>query len=151
MLCSACGQQAGVRATAIRARGPAGRARACARPCALRLARDQGAPDRAKSKTPALDDFGRDLTADAREGRIDPVVGRDAEIEQTIETLARRRKNNVVLIGEAGVGKTAIAEGLALRIAEGDVDDACRHAAWSRSTSPAWSRAASSAASSSSA
>src|SRR6201991_3240600 len=71
-----------------------------------------------QSETPALDEFGRDLTADAREGRIDPVIGREQEIEQTVEILARRRKNNAVLSGEAGVGKTAIAEGLALRIAD---------------------------------
>ena len=82
-------------------------------------AADGGAP--AQSRTPALDEFGRDLTADARAGRIDPVIGRDEEIEQTVEILARRRKNNAVLIGEPGVGKTAIAEGLALRIAQGDV------------------------------
>jgi ATP-dependent Clp protease ATP-binding subunit ClpC len=74
-----------------------------------------------QSKTPALDEFGRDLTGEAREGRIDPVIGRDEEIEQTVEILARRRKNNAVLIGEAGVGKTAIVEGLARRVAEGDV------------------------------
>ncbi|MET0685341.1 MAG: ATP-dependent Clp protease ATP-binding subunit [Solirubrobacteraceae bacterium] len=73
------------------------------------------------SRTPALDEFGRDLTAEAAEGRIDPVVGRDDEIAQTVEILARRRKNNAVLIGEAGVGKTAIVEGLARRIAEHDV------------------------------
>ncbi len=73
------------------------------------------------SDTPALDEFGRDLTAEARAGRIDPVIGRAAEIEQVVETLTRRRKNNAALIGEAGVGKTAIAEGLALRIAENDV------------------------------
>jgi ATP-dependent Clp protease ATP-binding subunit ClpC len=72
------------------------------------------------SDTPTLDEFGRDLTADAREGRIDPVIGRADEIEQTVEILARRRKNNAVLIGEAGVGKTAIVEGLARRIAEDD-------------------------------
>jgi ATP-dependent Clp protease ATP-binding subunit ClpC len=77
----------------------------------------------AQSQTPALDEFGRDLTADARDGRIDPVIGRDAEIEQTVEILARRRKNNAVLIGEPGVGKTAIAEGLARRVAEGDVPE----------------------------
>jgi ATP-dependent Clp protease ATP-binding subunit ClpC len=75
------------------------------------------------SKTPTLDQFGRDLTEDARNGRIDPVIGRDDEIEQTIEVLARRRKNNAVLIGEAGVGKTAIAEGLALRIAQHQVPE----------------------------
>ncbi len=73
------------------------------------------------SDTPALDEFGRDLTAEAREGRIDPVIGREQEIEQTVEILARRRKNNAVLIGEAGVGKTAIVEGLARRIVEDDV------------------------------
>ena len=70
-----------------------------------------------RSQTPALDHFGHDLTADARSGRIDPVIGRDTEVEQVVEILSRRRKNNAVLIGEAGVGKTAIAEGLALRIA----------------------------------
>src|SRR4051794_2277459 len=79
---------------------------------------------RSDSDTPALDEFGRDLTREAREGRIDPLVGRDDEIDQTIEILARRRKNNAVLIGEPGVGKTAIAEGLATRIASGDVPEA---------------------------
>jgi ATP-dependent Clp protease ATP-binding subunit ClpC len=79
--------------------------------------------DTPQSKTSALDSFGRDLTADAAQGRVDPVVGRAAEIEQTVEILARRRKNNAVLIGEAGVGKTAIAEGLALRIHTGDVPE----------------------------
>ncbi|HEY2313539.1 MAG TPA: ATP-dependent Clp protease ATP-binding subunit [Streptosporangiaceae bacterium] len=68
------------------------------------------------SSTPTLDEFGRDLTAMAREGRVDPVIGRDNEIEQTIEVLSRRGKNNPVLIGEAGVGKTAIVEGIAQRI-----------------------------------
>jgi ATP-dependent Clp protease ATP-binding subunit ClpC len=80
-----------------------------------------GGDEPPKSDTPALDAFGRDLTQDAREGRIDPVIGRAEEIEQTVEILARRRKNNAVLIGEAGVGKTAIVEGLARRIVEGDV------------------------------
>ena len=82
---------------------------------------------RNRSETPALDQFGHDLTAEARAGRVDPVIGRAQEIEQVIETLSRRRKNNVALIGEAGVGKTAIAEGLARRIAENDVPEVLRN------------------------
>jgi ATP-dependent Clp protease ATP-binding subunit ClpC len=74
-----------------------------------------------RSATPTLDQYGRDLTALAREGRIDPVIGREDEIEQTIEVLSRRTKNNPVLIGEAGVGKTAIVEGIAERIFSEDV------------------------------
>ncbi|QGV81905.1 ATP-dependent Clp protease ATP-binding subunit [Streptomyces ficellus] len=76
--------------------------------------------------TPTLDKYGRDLTDMAKEGRIDPVIGRDLEIEQTVEVLSRRGKNNPVLIGDAGVGKTAIVEGLAQRIAEHDVPDTLR-------------------------
>ncbi|WBB57795.1 AAA family ATPase [Streptomyces sp. WMMC500] len=74
-----------------------------------------------QSDTPTLDEYGRDITAEARAGRLDPVVGRAEEIEQTVEILSRRTKNNPVLIGEPGVGKTAIVEGLAQRIESGDV------------------------------
>jgi ATP-dependent Clp protease ATP-binding subunit ClpC len=73
------------------------------------------------SKTPTLDQFGRDLTAEAREGRLDPAAGREREIRRVITVLGRRQKNNPVLIGEPGVGKTAIVEGIARRIAEGRV------------------------------
>jgi len=77
--------------------------------------------DAGPSQTPALDQFTVDLTARARAGEIDPIRGRDAEIRQVIDILSRRRQNNPILTGEAGVGKTAVVEGLALRIAAGDV------------------------------
>ncbi|MTV40794.1 type VI secretion system ATPase TssH [Duganella radicis] len=78
---------------------------------------------RAASKTPALDQFTTNLTQRARDGKVDPVIGRDLEIRQAIDILMRRRQNNPILTGEAGVGKTAVVEGLALRIAQSDVPD----------------------------
>ncbi|WP_043672570.1 ATP-dependent Clp protease ATP-binding subunit [Streptomyces xylophagus] len=79
-------------------------------------------PERKRSsRTPTVDEYGRDLTEDARAGRLDPVIGRDEEVEQTIEVLSRRSKNNPVLIGDPGVGKTAVVEGIAQRIVAGDV------------------------------
>lgn len=74
--------------------------------------------DNTKSKTPVLDNFGRDLTKIAEEGKLDPIVGREKEIERVSQILSRRKKNNPILIGEPGVGKSAIAEGLALRIVQ---------------------------------
>jgi ATP-dependent Clp protease ATP-binding subunit ClpC len=79
-----------------------------------------------KSKTPALDHFCRDLTVLAAEGQLDPTIGRQKEIQRVMEILARRKKNNPVLIGEPGVGKTAIVEGLALLIASGNCPDVLR-------------------------
>ncbi|MFG6447107.1 type VI secretion system ATPase TssH [Roseateles sp. BYS180W] len=88
---------------------------------AAQTAADNAATPQGSTRTPALDQFTTNLTQRARDGRLDPVIGRDAEIRQTIDILMRRRQNNPILTGEAGVGKTAVVEGLALRIASGDV------------------------------
>ncbi len=88
---------------------------------------NRGQTNATAAKTATLDEFGRDLTDLAREGKLDPVVGRQGEIERVMQILCRRTKNNPCLIGDPGVGKTAIAEGLALRIVQGDIPDILRN------------------------
>jgi len=95
-------------------------------PVGERVGRGEGRGEsrsKGKSKTPALDSFGRDLTQLARQGKLDPVIGREREIERAIQILCRRTKNNPVLLGEAGVGKTAIVEGFAQRVVGGNIPD----------------------------
>ena len=104
------------------------------RPRAGDAAGGDGAPMRA-ARSGALDQFTTDLTAQAKAGKIDPILGRDTEIRQIIDILTRRRQNNPILTGEAGVGKTAVVEGFALRLASGDVPPRCKASRCARSTS----------------
>ncbi len=91
-----------------------------------RRARRKDSKPAAGGKTPNLDQYTVNLTENARKGKIDPVLGRDFEIRQVVDILTRRRQNNPILVGEAGVGKTAVVEGFALRMAQGDVPEPLR-------------------------
>jgi ATP-dependent Clp protease ATP-binding subunit ClpB len=102
----------------------------------LKQGRDKGPEP--KKQFRALSKYSRNLTKLAKEDKLDPVIGRDREIMRVIEILARRTKNNPILIGEPGTGKTAIAEGLAIRMAKGDVPESLKEKIWYCLTLDCW-------------